>query len=107
MGNDRVGRLRLQSKATAAPLKGVSYRRIGVQDGGIGTGLLASGGSFLQGVCRRGISWVEGFERKLRQRGGAEEGKGAGVGMKLKRNDDPVALLIERRWRGSDGPSGW
>ena len=35
---------------------------------GVGAALLASVGGFLQGGCRRGIGWVEGFERELRQR---------------------------------------
>ena len=84
--------------------------------GGVGAALLASVGGFLQGGCRRGIGWVEGFERELRQRDidgspkngrGAEEGKSAAISAQLKRDDNPVALLIEGRWSGGETASGW
>ena len=83
---------------------------------GVGAALLASVGGFLQGGCRRGIGWVEGFERELRQRDidgspkngrGAEEGKSAAISAQLKRDDNPGALLIEGRWRGGETASGW
>jgi len=70
----------------------------------------------LQGGCRRGISWVEGFKRELRQRDidgspkngcGAEEGKDAGISAQLKRDDNPVALLIQRAWSGAQTGTGW
>jgi hypothetical protein len=82
----------------------------------VGVALLASGGRFLEGGCRRGIGWVEGFERELRQRDidgspkngrGAEEGKNAGIRAELKRDDNPVVLLIQRRWSGGETGSGW